>query len=823
MKSLNDELQQQQQQNLIKEEHEQDVKFDTGFKQADNIFEEKTEETSKEISEQPLTEGIQEVQKEDGIREMKGDQPAGPKYIGMDKKFTKIQSDDSERMVAVRSALSMYQNDMNIATVTKLIEACNDYCKGRFAFFKAFRKAGVRLAEVKALRAEAQRIRDGYLKSNVKLIYEETNVKEIKNVRSVSLKTKINSQTLKEEEAYMKHVSKFVSKNGDLEDDGAYDEDLEYDLVEVLAQTKQSLLDEYSKAEPDFEVIAKLEDEIKKSTERAYSFKDYLAKTYQGSKFMDDQWELDASLNKYRIAYQASINEKKIKEEAGTDEFKEELHQLAMNNYLINHHQPDINADQRDLPYDEKELKKVLKEFESFDLSKQFIFTDPVSILQYYQQNSAAYEHVRHVQYQLMEGFIHGFKMDDETIIKLRAKFNAAYEMHEYSEWLNKHAFEKKLDLTKSDKDIEEHIRKLMQGNVKEFFHVMPTLGNVDETIEKCEEKLRAEYESREENITKILRVQDYGDEEDPSIPMSKIEKKMKAYESNSLIYEYMHQKLSHYHSNVTENRIKAHNEANGDDCPTTSGFMDRLHGNFMFGKSNEEIVRLTKLAHGSPAEKVQYCIEAIKELKKYDLKEFELDDISKFYEDYERKEYIMQLYTNSESLASGIIEQLRIMQEDEDEPLVLPQELQEMGYKTIEDLYKEMYVYNQLGNALQGKITSLGQARDFGFMGAFSLKELVDLDSKSKRKQEKNVDAHKNRMGYPDYDNGTVEAFIEDITYRTNQFFNMDIDTKPLTKEEKEAGKYYESVVFGNKVMDLYRGELEAYDRKLKEGKIKI
>ena len=77
--------------------------------------------------------------------------------------------------------------------------------------------------------------------------------------------------------------------------------------------------------------------------------------------------------------------------------------------------------------------------------------------------------------------------------------------------------------------------------------------------------------------------------------------------------------------------------------------------------------------------------------------------------------------------------------------------------------------------------------------------------------------------MGYPDYDNGTVEAFIEDITYRTNQFFNMDINTKPLTKEEKEAGKYYESVVFGNKVMDLYRGELEAYDRKLKEGKIKL
>ena len=64
-----------------------------------------------------------------------------------------------------------------------------------------------------------------------------------------------------------------------------------------------------------------------------------------------------------------------------------------------------------------------------------------------------------------------------------------------------------------------------------------------------------------------------------------------------------------------------------------------------------------------------------------------------------------------------------------------------------------------------------------------------------------------------------TKKRYTEPVILSIEDALGIDEDKI----NEKQAGKYYESVVFGNKVMDLYRGEQEAYDRKLKEGKIKL
>ena len=151
------------------EEHKtiEEQQFETGFLDVQKTDHKYSQEQSFEEKQEEklLSDDIQEVKQEDGVRELKGEVPAEPKYIGFHKKFISIEKEDSSRMIAVKKALEAYHDKTkgDQEALEDLIAACNAYCKGRFAFFKAFRKAGVRLAEVKALREEAIRRRDALM------------------------------------------------------------------------------------------------------------------------------------------------------------------------------------------------------------------------------------------------------------------------------------------------------------------------------------------------------------------------------------------------------------------------------------------------------------------------------------------------------------------------------------------------------------------------------------------------------------------------------------------------------------------------------------
>ncbi len=157
MKDLNQELQRSAviQTNMTMEEN----KFDTGFK---NVEQNRTEEKTKEGQKSAFKNSISEVTKEDGVSKLRGDQPMPPEYIGMERKFTEIQKDDSEKMSAVRAALKTYidkkENGGDMAFARdNLLTACDIYCNGRMDYFKSSEKAAKRLEEVKALKAQVMR------------------------------------------------------------------------------------------------------------------------------------------------------------------------------------------------------------------------------------------------------------------------------------------------------------------------------------------------------------------------------------------------------------------------------------------------------------------------------------------------------------------------------------------------------------------------------------------------------------------------------------------------------------------------------------------
>ncbi len=154
MKDLNQELQRSAvvQTNMTMEEN----KFDTGFKDAEQY---RNDEKTKEGSKKSFKTSFSEVTKEDGISKLRGDAPVPPQYIGMERKYTEIQRDDSEKMATVRAALKTYIDkkesggDISFAR-DNLLTACDIYCKGRMDYFKSSEKATKRLEEVKALREQ---------------------------------------------------------------------------------------------------------------------------------------------------------------------------------------------------------------------------------------------------------------------------------------------------------------------------------------------------------------------------------------------------------------------------------------------------------------------------------------------------------------------------------------------------------------------------------------------------------------------------------------------------------------------------------------------
>ncbi len=928
MKGPNDEIQLKKSVSLNIEKKKEEQSFSTGFKQVEKQDEEVVEKEEEQIEEK-IQSGFKEATMRDGIDELQGEIPGQPKYIGMEKRFTTIREDDSDRMQAVRLALDTYlgqekRNNKKKAASDKLIAACDAYCKGRFRIFK-FGKARQRLDEVIALRQKVmeereeifsntsqeeekedefiyndpnsvykmeftQRLRKkgvgkliaagfgaifgtfigntiklltlqplwrkevvwkpkDYFNGTIDLIErtfgrvqyvdkydEDGNLVEKEGEKKIvfdtktSLKDKDASETLKAEMEMLK-ADKQALEDGDLDDD--FDEDAYqdegYEKEKELKELKKDLIKLYQSKEVEQEEgetleealerhageIEDLEDEITKRTEEALEFRTHIKQRDPEAKYLDDQTELDNELMKLKIAYHEETSRKKIRDEAGEEEFKEELRDLAFDNIAKDVHIDDGDLKQRDEAYSKKELTKLLDEFEKFDFAS-ISFKNPYDMLKDYTQNMAAFEYIRSVHYRLFRGLNNGYSIGDEKLIKLRAKFTAAFEMQEYLVELNRLAASNRLDLTKDGdelkKQLEEHFKD------KRMHRYIPDLGNPAAFVAKIEQKIREEYENREPLIRKMLSIVENGNDTGDDISSSDVKKKMAAYEKNAITFDYLHRRHNRYKQGDTAMLIHVYNERNNTEIPEMGA--SRMHGTFIYGKSNEEKVRLTEMFHGSPKEKFDYWMEVLKDLKSIPLKEFDIKDPAKFFDNYERKETVMQLYTNAIDIYKGINEVLKKMFKDGDTEDVqaLMDELKEMGYNTMEDLKKDMTITNNFGNNIQGKMTSLVQSIDNGYLPFYSLQELFALDAEKKHDFQEHYEYYKENSKDAEKradEEGTMEYFLDDMRGRMD-FISYNITTRPITREEKKAGKLQESISNKHDVMELWNEEWEYYDKQL-------
>ena len=790
------------------EEHKtiEEQQFETGFLDVQKTDHKYSQEQSFEEKQEEklLSDDIQEVKQEDGVRELKGEVPAEPKYIGFHKKFISIEKEDSSRMIAVKKALEAYHDKTkgDQEALEDLIAACNAYCKGRFSFFKAFRKAGVRLAEVKALREEAIRRRDALME-----------------------------RVKKEEESQEKDAR--ALRRGSFDDKDSFDDedywDWGYEYEDRVTSLKEQLIKEYQKENPNPDTLQNLEEELWKRTEDLLKFNSFLKERDSDTSLMDRQIELDMELAKLRNPYQDAFSKKKLEEDAGKKEFREQLKEMAFENYSGDYHMDDADLKQRDKPYNEEELKKLLKEFESFDLA-QVSFSNPLDMIRNFRQNTIVFEHVRSIHYQVFRGINHGFSMEDEQIIKLRAKFLAAFEMQDYMLKLNKMAAKGTLDLTKTPEEISRLVNG--QQNNKKNFRIVPEPGDPNAFLAKCEEKLREEYEHREENIRQIVHIMEYAGNEKKTVPSSVVQKRAKEYEKNALMHDYFGRMPIRYDEPQSEMRAEYYEKTHNTKLKPVNMDQSRIHSNFLYGKSNEERARLTNLQGGTPEERLEYYKEMIRELKTIDLKELDTRNQTEFYENFERKEFVMQLYTNSKTIANLVVKALEEIRTREREahnvkipgPLELPKDFrEEFGYEDLDAFIKDMHVSNEIGNTIQTKLDSICQIQDFGFAGAFSPMELANIDAAKYDKYLKNFEAYKTKWEAENGDlfyasKGTADGFVETLLPQIDMI-NINIQTRSLTKEEKKKGKKQQRMTMGVSIFEILEEEKAAYDeRKQKE-----
>lgn len=150
-------------QDWIFEEEEQQLQQQEQLQEQQQQQQEQQQQ-QQQIKEQDISaEGFKEASlQKDNVQKLPGEEPAGPKYIGLDERFSKFaaEGEDSPKMRAVRVALSQYHHPEQYGmtqreAVNGLIKACDKYCSGRFEIFKRGRGLE-RLQEVKALREQAK-------------------------------------------------------------------------------------------------------------------------------------------------------------------------------------------------------------------------------------------------------------------------------------------------------------------------------------------------------------------------------------------------------------------------------------------------------------------------------------------------------------------------------------------------------------------------------------------------------------------------------------------------------------------------------------------
>lgn len=820
----------------------------------------------------------------DNIDELGGGEPAGPQYIGMSEKFTRKQEGDSDKMKTVRDMLAYYleekeKNKSGDADKARryLIKACDKYCSGRFRIFK-WGKGKQRLEEVMALREQVIQEslkEEGRLNEKSSMIYtgdeNEYDFTDTDEYKKKGLAKKIISgvgaffgftvgniiKLATFQPLWRRSVSwtpkQYYKDTLDLLDHtvgrtlkvDAYDED-----GNVIGEKNKWVRDSYTSRRSKYNSATLAEEK-----RLIMSDLDMLNSIEEGGEVVDEEQEMDEKyqkeLDRIEELKQRDVQTKAERKELTGEKaeaFRQEMKELALDNTLEDKVFDDLSLDKSDEEYDQERLDKMLEDFESLNLNT-ISFMNHVDMLRDFSKSQKIFEEIRSTHYQLMRGMLRGYKPDDKRLIRLRAKFTCAFEMQSYMIKTNSLVRAGKIDLTKPDDELREEIA----GKIKEsrFKRIPATPGDIDGLLDECETALQTEYDNRKKTISRVYNATEKGIA-GTRMPAELLRSKMDAYESNAVIYDYMQRRKDRYTAVTVEEIISAYAEKHNTEIRQAG--IGRMHFNWLYGMKTEDIIRLTKLCKGPDKEeikkykeenytdkqikaitakgRIEYYREMIRDLKRFDFSDFDSKDLTKLYENYERKYRICSLFANTEDISRDVLAALNDIRDaeieekmkkdpdykpDPKERLRLPEEFAEFGYANLDEFVKDMSVTMGFGNALQGRFDSVSQAPSQEFLAYYSLSELFKLDAD---KQDRFSASRESYCNPDNVEKEPLAGWIESVDSYM-KLFSIEIRTRPLTKKEKKDKVKPQTLTSDVDLTEILEEEKQYYDRmKFYEGR---
>ena len=851
-----------------------------------------SQEILAEDKEELIAGDYKNVSMKDNIDELGGRSPVGPEYIGMDLRFARRQADDSKKMQAVRDALAdfLYRKDNRNETkddvweaANRLVKACDKYSSGRFRAFK-WGRGRKRLDEVMALRNEAMKEMEKVEGRRIdSVIPDETEYEFMSGdyIKDAGLGKKIISgvgaffgvtvgnliklatfQPLwrkniswKPQHYYRNTMEALNNTFGRVVTEPELTLNDQGKVVEVTDENGKAILKKKRVYNNASSVRNKRDREALEAAERRGVLADIemLNSLYEGEEVFDEEEYLDGGYmeDMDTISDLKRRNEetrKRLAELKGeeVDKFRQEMREISMNNMLADYDFDDARLDMEDEEYYGIKLDAELVKFENLDLNT-LSFLNHVDMLRDFEANRKTLDEIRATHYQLMRGVLHGYKIDDERLIKLRAKFACAFELQQYMFRANSLVQRGMLDLTKPDDEIREQITK--EINSDRYLRKPARVGDIDGLLEEFEKGMQSEYDDRKNVITGVYNVVENGGV-DAHMPRQILKDKMDSYETNCLIYDYVQKRNDRFTSTPGSIKIAVYNERHNAGLKATEA--DRLHFNWLYGKETEEYIRLTRLYQGLDDEeikgykekgltdkqikavaarnKLEYYKEMIRDLKSISFSDFDAENIADLFENFERKVKVTSLYANSKDIAREVENALNDIRNAEieemqkkdpeykpnpKERLKLPEEFAEFGYGSFADFKKDMYVTQDFGNNIQSKLDTLAKARSQKYLAYYSPKELFELDGEKQDKLFAARDSYRDVLaekGIED-ENDEIYSWFE-LFCNDAECYDMAIRTRPLTQEEKDNGVKQQTMTRDVDIMEVLEEEKAYYDR---------
>ncbi|MCR5626782.1 MAG: hypothetical protein K6F99_05645 [Lachnospiraceae bacterium] len=517
------------------------------------------------------------------------------------------------------------------------------------------------------------------------------------------------------------------------------------------------------------------------------------------------------------------------------------MQDIAIENVLNTEMRKELMNNYQEKAYSEEELKKQLEEFKAIDI-KALKFDSFGEILKNFKNDVKVYDKALSIHLALVRGIMHGFTLPDNELNELKIKFQVLFEMRCTAEWINKMVLNDSF-LENNEEQMIQALKAATKGKEYAKPRISALPGKIDECMAKSRTQVMDEYANREKGIKTMWKLIN-PNPDDSEIPEGELEKRKEEFVKNGLIYEYFgRQDIVHGPDFDTSSAyriayMKKHNIKEVD-----------IKGRFILdaisGYEPAEKERLLKLSLSKdPMESFEFWKALDDQMHSMLLKDFDTRDFSTFFDNYERKRVMCELFGNLDSIIQGYKSALN--NEKLKGKIKLPDR-----YKSLDDCVDQLTKLRELSQGyIGGRIKAYSLLNPDEITNGLSPEELGNFSREAilrmiqiRTAVSENYDGHQeddfeHEIPYPggeklskekikkryeddpDFEGREVNN-LERIQVQSN-FISPERVELEQSEEEKKAGKQRKSASYELSLDDIFKDIEKEYDRKTAEARKK-